>query len=303
MLHAELKVLTGKHQGKRIPLNTRHFLVGREQDCHLRPNSDLVSRHHCIFLIDEFAVRVRDLGSTNGTKVNGELIRQEVLLRDGDVVSIGKLDLQVLIRKESPAASPQPAVVQSASSGAASQSAAAASSGSSGDLSSFDVSPARAASETQYELQIPAAGIDTLPGMPSYTSDTTIQGGAAVPPMMPPAGYPPGYLYSPTGMPPGYPAGYAAGYPAAAYPGYPAYPQMVPGYVPPTAAYPAVPSAVPATPPAPTAGGNVPAPPSETSTSRSYRHSTFRSSPCGGSKFSGATQTGTSDRKLGSRHH
>ena len=68
MLQAELKILGGKHQGKAIPLSTKKFLVGREQDCQLRPNSDLVSRHHCVFSIDDYAVRLRDLGSTNGTR-------------------------------------------------------------------------------------------------------------------------------------------------------------------------------------------------------------------------------------------
>ena len=47
MLQAKLKVVGGRHHGKIIPLATRKFLIGREQDCHLRPNSELVSRHHC----------------------------------------------------------------------------------------------------------------------------------------------------------------------------------------------------------------------------------------------------------------
>ena len=94
MLQAELKILGGKHLGKLIPLNVKKFLVGREQDCHLRPNSDLVSRHHCVFSIDDYAVRLRDLGSTNGTLVNGKNIRGEVMLKAGDRISIGKLELE-----------------------------------------------------------------------------------------------------------------------------------------------------------------------------------------------------------------
>lgn len=98
MLQAELKILVGKHQGKSIPLNSKKFLVGREQDCHLRPNSDLVSRHHCVFTTDNYCVHLRDLGSTNGTVVNGKVIRGEVELQTGDLVSIGKLELQLIVK-------------------------------------------------------------------------------------------------------------------------------------------------------------------------------------------------------------
>ncbi len=97
MLQASLKVIGGKNDGKLIEFKSRKFLVGREQDCHLRPNSDLVSRHHCVFTVDDYALRLRDLGSTNGTLVNGRRIRGETVLTPGDVVRIGKLNLEVVI--------------------------------------------------------------------------------------------------------------------------------------------------------------------------------------------------------------
>ena len=61
MLHAMLKIVGGKHDGDTVSLITPKFLIGREQDCHLRPNSELVSRHHCVFTLDEYALRIRDL--------------------------------------------------------------------------------------------------------------------------------------------------------------------------------------------------------------------------------------------------
>ena len=93
MLTAELKVVGGRHHGRIIPLNTSKFLVGREQDCHLRPNSEMVSRHHCVFVLDDYTVRLRDLGSTNGTFVNNQRVRGIVTLKAGDLIRIGKLDL------------------------------------------------------------------------------------------------------------------------------------------------------------------------------------------------------------------
>src|SRR5262245_59016598 len=136
MLQADLKVLGGKFQGKLIPLNTKKFLVGREQDCHLRPNSDMVSRHHCIFLVDDFTVRLRDLGSTNGTRVNGEMVRHEVVLNDGDKITIGKLELQLALGK------------------AAAVPAGASTSPATTDLpsSEFELPVAPSASETMHEI-------------------------------------------------------------------------------------------------------------------------------------------------------
>ena len=98
MVAAELKVVGGKHAGQVIPLNRRKFLIGREQDCQLRPNSDMVSRHHCVFSVDDYSVRLRDLGSTNGTLVNGERIRKETVLAAGDRIVIGNLDFELVVR-------------------------------------------------------------------------------------------------------------------------------------------------------------------------------------------------------------
>ena len=98
MVYAELKVVGGKHAGQVIPLNRPKFLIGREQDCQLRPNSEMVSRHHCVFNVDEYSVRLRDLGSTNGTLVNGERIRKDVVLVAGDKVIIGNLEFELVIR-------------------------------------------------------------------------------------------------------------------------------------------------------------------------------------------------------------
>ncbi|MDB4786560.1 MAG: FHA domain-containing protein [Planctomycetaceae bacterium] len=106
MLQAELKVLGGKQAGKSIALGKK-FLVGRESDCHLRPNSDMVSRHHCVFTLDDYTLRVRDLGSTNGTQVNDERLEGQRVLESGDRVRIGNLDFEiVLLQNEEAAAEP-----------------------------------------------------------------------------------------------------------------------------------------------------------------------------------------------------
>lgn len=99
MLQAVLKVVGGKQDGKLIPLNTKKFLIGREQDCHLRPGSESVSRHHCAITIDDFTVRVRDLGSSNGTSINGKRIIGVHEANPGDALQIGNLDFEIIFSK------------------------------------------------------------------------------------------------------------------------------------------------------------------------------------------------------------
>ena len=101
MLNAELRVISGKQAGSLIPLSSGRFLIGREEDCHLRPGNDLVSRHHCVFKTDEYSVRIRDLGSTNGTFVNGERLNGEIMLNTGDQVKVGTLEFEVLVHEGS----------------------------------------------------------------------------------------------------------------------------------------------------------------------------------------------------------
>jgi pSer/pThr/pTyr-binding forkhead associated (FHA) protein len=92
-MDARLKVLSGPGSGETIPVVHGKLLIGREQDCHLMLESGLVSRHHCVLMLDEYTLRVRDLGSKNGTYVNGRRINvgQTVLL-PGDVVSIASIN-------------------------------------------------------------------------------------------------------------------------------------------------------------------------------------------------------------------
>ena len=223
MLQAELKILGGKHQGKMIPLNTKKFLVGREQDCHLRPNSDLVSRHHCVFSIDDYAIRLRDLGSTNGTRVNGTNLRGEVILKSGDRVSIGKLDLEVVIRQ---------AQAKPASAASAAPEAALALP----DMTPAEELPVLAAEETETNYELTSYS-DAPPAdeiAAAIPSDTAIIAAAAQqqylqqPPMAP--GYPQGYPGYPGMVPPGYPM--PGGYMPQQYPQYPPGYAQPPGYMP-----------------------------------------------------------------------
>ena len=104
MLNAVLKVVGGKQDGKLIPLGTKKFLIGREHDCHLRPNSEAVSRHHCVITIDDFSVRVRDLGSSNGTYLNGTRIIGAQPANSGDRLTVGGLEFELQFSSDAAAA-------------------------------------------------------------------------------------------------------------------------------------------------------------------------------------------------------
>lgn len=77
-------------QFSRIPLEKTILLVGRQADCDVAITaSRKVSRHHCIVAQVNSRIIVRDLGSTNGSFVNGSRVRQEARLRLGDELTIG----------------------------------------------------------------------------------------------------------------------------------------------------------------------------------------------------------------------
>jgi hypothetical protein len=73
--------------GPDIPLDRRSILIGRHPECDVLLDSLRVSRRHCIITMGRGDVVVRDLGSTNGTWINGGRI-VSALLRPGDEISI-----------------------------------------------------------------------------------------------------------------------------------------------------------------------------------------------------------------------
>jgi pSer/pThr/pTyr-binding forkhead associated (FHA) protein len=94
-MEVKLVVAQGSQAGQEVPIPGRKFFIGRAEDCHLRPHSDLISRHHCVILVEDAFVAVRDFGSKNGTFVNGQRITSEVELKPGDNLKVGQLEFKV----------------------------------------------------------------------------------------------------------------------------------------------------------------------------------------------------------------
>jgi len=92
-----LKVLEGAKTGAKIAVKKAEFIIGRSQACHLCAASSAISRQHCAILRQENRVSVKDMGSRNGTLVNGEKITEEIELTSGDEISVGPLKFLVTI--------------------------------------------------------------------------------------------------------------------------------------------------------------------------------------------------------------
>src|SRR5205085_2281846 len=80
--------------GPSILLDKPILLFGRHQECDVQLNSKKVSRRHCcVALLKDYLV-VRDLGSTNGVKINGERVTEGKLV-PGDELTVGNFRYQV----------------------------------------------------------------------------------------------------------------------------------------------------------------------------------------------------------------
>ena len=93
----KLKVADGSNAGKEIVISKEKFVIGRADDCNLRPHSDAISRRHCVIINRGDVVGVRDLKSRNGTLVNGEKITADKRLRNGDTLEVGPLKFEIVL--------------------------------------------------------------------------------------------------------------------------------------------------------------------------------------------------------------
>jgi len=82
--------LVALDEGTDISLDRSMVVVGRHPLCDVRLDSLRISRHHCCMTQDKDEVVVRDLGSTNGIRINGERVERG-RLRPGDELSIAHI--------------------------------------------------------------------------------------------------------------------------------------------------------------------------------------------------------------------
>jgi len=92
-----LKFISGKYQGGEFPLKpNKQVVIGRSSELDMVLVEDMVSRKHAKIAVQGGKISIEDLGSTNGTFVNGEKVRT-ARLKEGDRILIGTSILKLVV--------------------------------------------------------------------------------------------------------------------------------------------------------------------------------------------------------------
>jgi pSer/pThr/pTyr-binding forkhead associated (FHA) protein len=91
----QLVVLRGRSATTALKLSDGVTTAGRHDDCQLRIKSSEVSRRHCQFFEKNGMLLVKDLGSSNGTFLNGKKIEGQRVLEPGDELTVGPVKLRI----------------------------------------------------------------------------------------------------------------------------------------------------------------------------------------------------------------
>ncbi len=98
-MQVSLKVVSGTHEGKVIPIKDEKFLIGRGESCQLRPKSESISRKHCAIVQKDGRLLLVDLKSRNGTFINEKQVSSDKakILKNGDRLRCGQLEFEILL--------------------------------------------------------------------------------------------------------------------------------------------------------------------------------------------------------------
>ena len=87
---AEISIDTGDGSRERFPLASERVTIGRSRDSDIFLPDQWLSRHHAEILRKDASFFLHDLGSKNGTLLNGEPVHGDRRLRHGDVITLGE---------------------------------------------------------------------------------------------------------------------------------------------------------------------------------------------------------------------
>jgi pSer/pThr/pTyr-binding forkhead associated (FHA) protein len=92
-----VRILEGEQAGSQIFLSKSKNVVGRDKKADIVIRDPEVSARHCAIEVYETVAILKDLGSTNGTVLNGYLVKED-LLKDGDKIQVGSTTLQFCLK-------------------------------------------------------------------------------------------------------------------------------------------------------------------------------------------------------------
>ncbi|MEK6234543.1 MAG: FHA domain-containing protein [Planctomycetales bacterium] len=101
-MSVRLKILTGKHAGKEVRLSKSLTVIGRSKQCDLRVSCEKVSRKHCEIVAEGDGAKLVDLGSANGTFINGDRVEGEQVFAPRDQLEVGTLTFEVILPEIEP---------------------------------------------------------------------------------------------------------------------------------------------------------------------------------------------------------
>lgn len=76
-----------------VPLQEGENLIGRDEECAVRVELPSISRRHARIVVTGREATIEDLGSRNGTKIGGQMVRQPIALREADRIQVGAATL------------------------------------------------------------------------------------------------------------------------------------------------------------------------------------------------------------------
>jgi predicted component of type VI protein secretion system len=96
---AQLILATGSRSGLSAPMMDGYYMIGRHEECQIRPKSRSVSRRHCLIHNVSGTMKILDLKSASGTHVCGQRIQPMAwkTLKQGDQIRCGKICFNVVL--------------------------------------------------------------------------------------------------------------------------------------------------------------------------------------------------------------
>ncbi|MDR1812254.1 MAG: FHA domain-containing protein [Candidatus Fibromonas sp.] len=84
-----ISVLYPEEDKQVVPIPEKGLVVGRDSFCDLRLTDEFVSMQHCKILFENGIFFLEDLGSTNGTFIDGTEVEEKSILNEGQNIQIG----------------------------------------------------------------------------------------------------------------------------------------------------------------------------------------------------------------------